>query len=278
MTAMTLSGSRRSALTELVRAYPLLVSLTWRDLQVRYTQSFLGLAWAVMLPLSMMAVFTFVFAPAMGDGVIKTIGMPYALYAYAGLVPWVYFSSSVTNAMNSLVNNRNLVTKVYFPREVLPLSSIAASGVDFLVALIVLAGLAFYFHVQGHFSPPLTGAVFFFPIIVATQIAWTAGLGLGLSALHLFYRDVRPVFTVVLQLWMFVSAVVVPVPSGDTLLGRVCAWNPLVGLITAYRECLLFGRFPDPGAFSYAACTALLILIVGWYGFRRAAHMFAERI
>jgi len=272
--ALGISGS----LTELLRYRSLLVSLTWRDIRVRYKQSVLGVGWAVLLPLSMMLVFTFVFTRAIDASSVLNVRMPYALYAYIGIVPWTFFAVSLSGCVNSLVANRNLVTKVYFPREVFPLSCIASSFADFAIAMTVLVGLVAYFHLSGKWAFTPHWTLVFIPVLVTVQIALTIGIGMLLAMANLFYRDVRQVFSVLIQLWMFVSAVVVPVPQDGSLLARVIAINPLVPLIGAYRDCVIYGRWPQVGPMLYATIVAVVLLIGGWVCFRRASFKFAESI
>lgn len=264
--------------SELVHYRELLLSLTWRDIRVRYKQSLLGIGWAVLLPLSLMLVFTFVFTRAIDARSVLNVNMPYALYAYTGLVPWMFFSMSLGGCVNSLVANRNLVTKVYFPREVFPLSCIGSSFVDFCVAMVVLTGLMAYFHLAGEWSFVPHATLLLLPIVVVVQIALTIGLGMLLAMANLFYRDVRQVFSVAIQLWMFVSAVVVPVPKDGSWLAGLIWFNPLVPIIGAYRECIVYGQWPDAGAFIYATACAVALLAVGWLCFRRASYRFAECI
>lgn len=256
----------------------LLAALTWRDVRVRYKQSMLGIGWAILLPLSMMLVFTFVFTKAIDARSILNIKMPYALFAYTGLVPWTFFSVSLSGCVSSLVANRNLVTKVYFPREVFPLSCIAGSFVDFCIAMTVLTGLMAYFHLSGgwHFIPRIT--LLFVPVIVLVQICMTIGLGMMLAMANLFYRDVRQIFNATIQLVMFVSAVVVPVPTDGSLLAQLISLNPIVPIISAYRDCIVFGHMPDAGSFIYATVVSLSLLVIGWVSFRRASYKFAECI
>jgi lipopolysaccharide transport system permease protein len=256
----------------------LLLSLTWRDLRVRYKQSLLGVAWAILLPMSMMLIFTFVFTRAVQVVGGLKLDMPYALFAYAGLVPWTFFSMSISTSVNSLVANRNLVTKVYFPREVFPLSCILSCFADFVIASSVLAGLIAYFHYGGDWTFKPTAALFFLPIVIAVQLAFTVGLAMVLAMANLFYRDVRQIVSVALQLWLFISCVVVPVPTDGTLLAKLIALNPMVPIISAYRDCLFLGQLPEGGPYAYAATVALLTLIGGWYCFRRASFRFAECI
>lgn len=264
--------------SDLLRYRGLLFSLTWRDLRVRYKQSVLGIAWAVVLPLSMMLIFTFVFTRAIDASASFDVDMPYALFAYTGLVPWTFFSVSLAGCVNSLVANRNLVTKVYFPREVFPLASVASSFVDFCIAGLVLLGLLVYFNLTGDWAFSLHRAILFVPVIVFVQIALTVGLGMLLAMGNLFYRDVRQVFSVAIQLWMFISAVVVPVPSDGSWLSRIIMLNPMIPLITGYRECIIHGRLPAAEGFVYSAVVALVLLVTGWAWFRRASYRFAECI
>lgn len=263
---------------ELLGYRQLLVSLAWRDIRVRYKQSVLGIAWAVLQPLSMMLVFSFVFTRAIDARAALAVDMPYALYAFAGLVPWTFFSASLGGCVQCLVANRNLITKVYFPREVFPLASIASSLVDFCIAMSVLLMLMAYYHLSGTWTVAITPAIFFLPVIVIIQIALTVGLGMMLGMANLFYRDVRHLFSVGIQLGMFVSAVVVPVPRDGSTLASIIAFNPLVPLIEAYRDCLLWGRVPDLAGLSYALAVSVGVLLVGWILFRRASARFAEII
>jgi ABC-type polysaccharide/polyol phosphate export permease len=263
---------------ELVRCRQLLLSLTWRDVRVRYKQSFLGIAWAVLLPVSMMLVFTFVFTRAIDARAVMDLQMPYALYAYVGLVPWTFFSLSLGGCVNSLVANRNLVTKVYFPREVFPLSCVGSSFIDFFIALIVLAALMAYFHLAGEWSFVGRPSLLIVPLLILVQVALTVGLGMLLAMANLFYRDVRQVFGVGIQLMMFVSAVVVPIPDNGSRLSALLSFNPLVPIITGYRDCIIHGRSPAFRGVAYSAVVALVVLVAGWWLFRRASYRFAERI
>ncbi len=256
----------------------LLVNLALRDIRVRYKQSLLGIGWAILLPLSLMLVFTFVFTHALSAKSALGIDMPYALYAYCGLVPWTLLSMSLSGCVNSLVANRNLVTKVYFPREVFPLSCVLSSLVDFLVAMSVLAGLMVYFHCKGTWVITISPAILFLPVVLAVELILIVGLGLTLAMANLFYRDVRQIFAVAIQLWMFVSAVVVPVPRDGSWVSQMIQLNPMIYLIQAYRDCLLLGQFPEWWGFGYAATIALGSFVLSGCLFRRASYRFAECI
>jgi len=267
-----------SALREIWAYRELLWSLAWRDVRIRYKQSLLGVAWAILLPLSMMLVFTFVFTRAIDARSALNVNMPYPLYAYLGLVPWTFFAVCLSNCVNCLVANRNLVTKVYFPREVLPLAGVIAGFVDFLVALGVLVVLTVYFHLTGGWSFTWSLSIVFLPVVILVQVTMTIGIGMMLAMANLFYRDVRQVFSVAIQLWMFISAVVVPVPRDGSVVAQMIATNPMVPIIGAYRDVIAHGRWPESGPFLSAAAFAVLVLIGGWTLFRRASFRFAECI
>lgn len=265
-----------SLAVEFLRICELVICLAWRDLRLRYKQSVLGVAWAVIQPFSLMLVFALVLGPVVRSSIPDN--MPYALFAFAGLVPWTYFSSGLMLSVSSLVANRNLITKVYFPRESFPFSCVATSLVDFVIGLAALAGLMVYFHATGAWATAWHSSMFFLPALIFVQTLLMAGLGLLAAMGHLFYRDVRPMLGVALQLGMFVSAVVVPAPCGQSGLAQLVALNPLVPLISGYRECLLHGRIPDMAGFIYAAVFALFVFCAGWIAFRRASFRFAECI
>jgi lipopolysaccharide transport system permease protein len=161
---------------------------------------------------------------------------------------------------------------------VFPLSCIGSSFVDFLVASTVLMGLMVYFHHASHWSFGWHPSLLFVPIVLGVQVIMMVGLGMLLAMANLFYRDVRQIFGVSIQLAMFVSAVVVPVPSDGSWLARIIAMNPLVPLISAYRDCILHGRLPEMAGFAYTTVVALVLLAVGWTWFRRASFRFAECI
>lgn len=267
-----------AAALELFRYRQLLFSLTWRDLRVRYKQTLLGMAWAVLLPLAMMLIFTFVFTRAVNVVEGMNISMPYPLYAYLGLVPWAFFSTSLIGCVSSLVSNRNLVTKVNFPREVFPLSAIGSAFADFVVAGSVLIALTAYFHLTTEWDFAFHRSLCFLPVVVFVQLIFTAGLGLLLAMGNLFYRDVRQVSGVAIQLWMFVTCVLYPIPRDGSWTASVMWLNPMTPIIDAYRACIAEGRLPLDSHFIYTTVLAGVLLIGGWACFRRWSHRFAECI
>lgn len=286
-TSMWTIANQRSALSpraerwaagvgELLRIRHLVVSLAWRDVRVRYAQSFLGLGWSLALPIVSMLVFVFVFGRAFGESVTVGLGMPYALYVYSGIVPWTFFSAGLVSSLNSLVANRNLVTKVYFPREVFPLSCVLASFADFIAGLAVLVILGVYLGARGTWAFNIGWTWMFLPILVLIQAALTTGLGMILALANLLYRDVRQVIGVLLQLVMFVSAVVVPIPQDGSRLAWILSLNPMVGLFDGYRECLILARPPNASSLLYAAAVSTVVLVIGWGSFRKMSPRFAE--
>lgn len=263
-------------LGELLSYRQLLVSLTWRDVRVRYKQSVLGLTWAVIVPVGMMLVFTMVLGGHVGAA--GTQGAPYPLYALCGLLPWTFFSSSLSGCVQSLVANRNLVTKIYFPREVFPLSCIGSALVDFLPGAAALGGLAAWYAWGGTWSAPPWWSLTALPLLLLIQMCLTAGLGMLLAASNLFFRDVRPMVGVALPLWMFTSGVVIPPPARESWAGWILAWNPMLPLIEGFRLCVVHGRWPTGGELLYSGVTAAVMLLFGWTLFRRCAPRFAECI
>ncbi len=265
-------------LAELTRYRQLLISLTWRDVRVRYKQSVLGFAWALLVPVSMMLVFTLVLGGQIRPSGPEAHAAPYPLYALSGLLPWMFFSSSLSGCVNSLVANRNLVTKVYFPREVFPLSCIGSALVDFLLSGSVLVGLLLWYRWNGQWSASNLAPLVALPLLLLIQIAFTAGLGMLLAMGNLFYRDVRQLTGVLLPLWMFVSAVVIPPPSSASWAGSLLRLNPLTPLIEGFRACIVGGVWPAAPGVVYSGVVAALAVVVGWVAFRRNSSRFAECI
>ena len=259
------------------RCRDLFLNLTWRDIRVRYSQSILGAAWAVLMPLSTALIFTFVFGSALKGGQ-GTTNAPYPLFALSGLVPWIFFGSSLNACVNCLVANRNLITKVYFPREVFPASSVVAALVDFALGIVTLCAAMIWFQWQGTWTMQWSLCIGIVPIIVAIQAAFTLGVGMWLAMANLFYRDVRQVVGVGVQLWMFISGVVVAAPRGSRLAEILYYANPMTALIASFRECILMGVAPNAVELIRAAGISLLTLTVGWWWFRRTSFRFAECI
>jgi homopolymeric O-antigen transport system permease protein len=249
----------------------LLRALTWREVQVRYKQAFLGMAWAVFMPFSLMLVFTLL-RSKMAPGAETDV--PYPVWAYCGLLPWTMTQVALKGCTSSLVTNKNLLAKVYFPRELFPLAKIGAAAVDFCVGLTVLFGLMLYFKVS------FTFGLLLLPVCLLLHVVMLFGLGLILSAANLFYRDVQYVFDVFVLIWMFASPVFLD-PAGQLVVGGVDVLktlNPLHPVLTAYRDALLHGGFQDPMHVAWGAVYALLLVLIGLLVFARWEPRFAERV
>jgi lipopolysaccharide transport system permease protein len=247
----------------------LLYFLTWRDIKVRYKQTALGVLWAIIQPLLTTLVFTIFFGRLAG---IDSGGVPYPIFAYAGLLVWTFFANAATNGGNSLVGNSNLITKVYFPRMIIPGSAVAAALLDFVLAFLVLVGLMLYYDVA-----PSWGALLLLPLLVALTALLAFGVGLWMSALNVTYRDVRYALPFLIQLWMFVSPVIYPAGMFSGRVRRLLALNPLTGIIENFRA-VLFRRQLDWHALGVSALVTLVLLVCSAYAFRRMERSFADTI
>jgi lipopolysaccharide transport system permease protein len=249
----------------------LLFFLVWRDLKVRYKQTLLGVAWIVLQPLLSTVVFTLLFGVLLRA---PSDGAPYALFALAGLVPWQYFSGSLSRVGTSLVNSAHLITKVYFPRLIIPLSGVISTLVDFAIGFGVLAILLIVYWV------PLTWNVLWLPVFLLLGMVTALGFGLWLSALNVRYRDVNYLIPFMLQIWMYLT----PVVYGSTLIPErfrfLLALNPMTGVVEGFRWALLSGSMPEftpPGAlFAVSVVIALLVLASGLVFFRNTEKTFAD--
>lgn len=246
----------------------LLFFLTWRDVKVRYKQTALGAAWAILQPLFMMIIFTIFFGRLAG---VASAGIPYPLFALAGLVPWTFFSNAITASGNSLVGSANLITKVYFPRLIVPAAAMLAGLVDFLLAFVLLVLLMFYYRVT------LTVQILFLPVLVILTSLFSLGVGTWMSALNVKYRDVRFALPFLIQLWLFVSSVIVPSTSLPQKWRWLLMLNPMSGIIEGYRSAL-FGLPFDWPALGTASVLTIVVLLYSIYAFGRVERSFADII
>ena len=259
---------RRSApdLGEVWAYRELLFFLTLRDIQVRYKQAALGASWAILQPLCTMILFTLLFGRLAG---LPSDGIPYPLFAYAGLLPWMFFANAVTSSGNSLVGSTNLITKVYFPRMIIPAAAVGAGLLDFAVAFLLLVVLMAYYGVA------VTINIVLLPVLVVLTALLALGFGMWMSALNVKYRDVRHALPFLIQLWMFASPVIYP-PS---LVGAKWRWvlglNPMTGIIDGFRSAL-FGRPFDRTTLGLSAGITLGLLVWSAYIFRQMEREFAD--
>lgn len=264
---------------ELIQYRELIYSLTLREIRVRYKQSLLGVLWALFVPLSMMLIFTFVFTRALKiEGRLDLGGMPYAVFAYIGLLPWTFFAASLTGAVNSLVANQSLVTKVYCPREAFPISCVASGAFDFCIASSLLAGIIGYFHLFTDWDFTWHATILLAPIVLLIQVLLTLGLALLLAMGNLFYRDVRYFFSVAVYLWMFLTSVIYPLESSRPLCNLLIHLNPMTVVIESYRDCIIRGEAPWNLSFVYASGAAVICFFGAWRLFHRTEPKFAEYI
>jgi len=246
----------------------LLFFLTWRDVKVRYKQTALGAAWAILQPLFMMLIFTIFFGRLAGVG---SSGIPYPLFALGGLVPWTFFANAITASGNSLVGSAHLITKVYFPRLIVPAAAMLAGLVDFLLAFLLLCLLMISYRVS------LTVQVLFLPVLVLLTALFSLAVGTWMSALNVKYRDVRFALPFLIQLWLFVSSVILPSSSVPPKWRWLLMLNPMSGIIEGYRSAL-FGLPFDWPALIIAAVLTLLVLLYAIYAFARVERSFADII
>jgi lipopolysaccharide transport system permease protein len=256
-------------LRELWEFRELLYFLTWRDIKVRYKQTLLGAAWAILQPLLTMVVFSLFFGQLAG---IQPGGdIPYPIFSYAGLVPWTFFVYGLSQSSNSLVGNASLIKKVFFPRLVVPIASVLSGVVDFALAFIVLIGMMLAFGI----AP--TANILWLPLFLLLAFITALGVGLWLSALNVEYRDIRYMVPFLTQFWMFISPVVYPSSLiADDLLRILYGLNPMVGVLDGFRWAIL-GEGAAPGPMvAVSAAVAALLLVSGTFYFRRMERNFAD--
>ena len=246
----------------------LLFFLTWRDVKVRYKQTALGAAWAILQPLFMMVIFTIFFGRLAGVG---SAGIPYPLFALAGLVPWTFFSNAITQSGNSLVGSANLISKVYFPRLLVPGAAMLAGLVDFALAFAMFCVLMAYYQV----AP--TVQILFVPVLILLTAMFALGVGTWMSALNVKYRDVRFALPFIIQLWLFVSSVIMPSSALPLKWRRLLLLNPMSAIIEGYRSAL-FGLPFDWPALGIASLLTIATLVYAIYSFARVERSFADII
>jgi lipopolysaccharide transport system permease protein len=254
-------------LRELWEYHELLYFLTWRDVKVRYKQTLLGAAWAVIQPVFTMVIFSLFFGYL---AKIPSDGVPYPIFSYAALVPWMFFANGLSQSSNSLVGSAALIRKVYFPRLVIPLSSVFSGVLDFVLSFLVLLGLmAFYgLHPRVH--------ILWLPLLLMLSFITALGVGLWLSAMNVKYRDVRYAIPFLAQAWMFATPIAYPSSLLSEPWRTLYGLNPMAGVVEGFRWALL-GTKTNPGSIiAVSSLAALVILIGGAFYFRRMERSFAD--
>jgi lipopolysaccharide transport system permease protein len=246
----------------------LLFFLTWRDVKVRYKQTVLGAAWAILQPLLTMVVFSLFFGRLAG---VPSDGVPYPIFSYAALVPWTFFANTLSQASNSLVMSGNMIKKVYFPRLVVPIAATMSGVVDFCLAFVVLLGMMFFFGIV----PTLN--VIWLPLFLLLALVTSLGVGLWLSAMNVQFRDVRYTLPFLTQFWLFATPIAYPSSLIDNpILRAIYGINPMVGVVEGFRWALLGVDTMPTFTVGVSAVAAVLLLVSGAFYFRRMEKTFAD--
>jgi lipopolysaccharide transport system permease protein len=248
----------------------LLYFMAWREIKVRYKQTLLGIMWILLRPIVSMVVFTFVFDTMLGAG---PEGVPYQVYAFAGLLPWTYFSTALTRASASMVTSSHLITKVYFPRLIVPTSEIVSGLVDFAVSLIVLAGLMVYFQIRP------TPMILILPAFLLLAMVTALGFGLWLGALNVRYRDVTYIVPFLVQMWFFLTPVAYAADKIPESYRFLLSLNPMVAVVEGFRWGLLSNYLTEPPSTTLVVVAVIIstvVLITGAYFFRITERTFAD--
>jgi lipopolysaccharide transport system permease protein len=247
----------------------LLYFLIWRDVKIRYKQTMLGAAWVIIQPLMTMVIFTVIFGQLAR---IPSDGLPYSIFTYTALLPWQYFSQAISRSSDSLVASAHLITKIYFPRLIIPISAVLAPLVDFVIAFVVLLGMMAWFGI-----PPYWNALFL-PLFLLLALITALAVSLFLSALNVKYRDVRYTVPFLIQLWMYASPVVYPVSIIPAQWRLLYSLNPLVGVIEGFRWALLGKGNPDFSIMLVSGTVVVALLLGGIIYFKKMERTFADVI
>jgi lipopolysaccharide transport system permease protein len=254
---------------ELIKFRGLLWVWSLREIRIRYKQSILGGIWAILQPLSYMIIFTVIFGFLVK---VPTEGIPYPVFFYSALLPWTFFTSSISFAVPSLVNNFNLVTKIYFPREILPLGAIAAAFIDFMIASLMYLALLIIYQV------PIKITILWLPVILLLQILLTLGVSLLGAALIVSYRDIRFIVPLGLQLWMYLTPVVYPLSTIPEQYRFFYMLNPMAWIIDSYRRIILLGQMPQWEYLALEVVIIVVLFVFGYFYFKRKEDAFADII
>lgn len=255
-------------LREVLAYHELLYFLVWRDVKVRYKQTFIGVAWAVIQPFTTMIIFTVIFGHL--AGIHGEYGVPYPLFVFTGLLSWTYFASSLTLSSTSLVGSSNLLTKVYFPRLIIPLASVVSPLIDFFIAFVILIAMFFWYGRVPHWHAVLL------PVFLIMGLLTAFGIGLWLSALNVRYRDIPYALPFLVQIWLYVTPVIYPVSIVPQRLHWLISLNPMTGVVDGFRWAVLGRGVPHYTVFATSAAMGGALLLSGLWYFRRTERYFAD--
>jgi lipopolysaccharide transport system permease protein len=257
------------SLTDLYHARDLLYTLTIHRIRVRYKQSALGLGWALLQPISLMLVYTVIFSVV---GHMKSDGLPYTLFVFGGLLPWIMFQTAVSTSSTGLVSHSQLITKVYFPREILPITYVLAALFDFLIAGVVLAVMMGMYQVA-----PTREIVYVIPVLMI-ELLFSTGLALFLSAVQVRFRDIGIAMPLIMQLMMFGTPVVYPLAQVPERFRWLYLWNPMAGIVESFRRVVVLGLGPDLHLLLLAAVLSVATLLFGYIFFKYREATMADII
>lgn len=266
---LEIKDMKNKPFADLLAHRELLMAWTMRTIKARYQQSILGGLWAIIQPAAAAVIFSIIFTQFVR---VNTGTIPYIVFSYTALVPWTLFNGSITDMVDSLVVNMNLVSKIYFPREILPVAALMARLLDFAIAGAILIFLIVFFQI-----PIFPLGWLFIPIILAIQLALTLGLGFIGAAFNVFYRDVKHLFILGLQIWLYASPIIYPIETVPERFRSLYFLNPMAGIIESYRAVLLYQQIPGPYIL-ISATVALIILFAGYWGFKKVEFQFADVI
>jgi lipopolysaccharide transport system permease protein len=248
----------------------LIFFMTWRDLKVRYKQTILGVAWAVLKPFMTMVVFSIFFGKLAG---VPSDGVPYPIFSYTALLPWELFANALSIASRSLVQNSHMITKIYFPRIILPLSSILSGLVDFAIAFVILIGMMIFYKIVP------TTAIWTLPLFLLLALVTALGIGLWLAALNVLYRDINYITPFLTQFWLFITPIAYPASLLPDKWHLIYALNPMTGVVEGFRWALLGTSQSSPGPMLVvSAVISVLLLLTGLVFFHRTERLFADMV
>jgi lipopolysaccharide transport system permease protein len=255
----------------------LIYFLTWRDVKVRYKQTALGVTWAIIQPFFTMVVFTIFFGKL---AKVPTNGVPPPIFFFTGLLPWGLFTKAITDAGHSLVMNRSMITKVYFPRLAIPIGSVLGGLVDFVIAFGVLVGMILYYNYapSSTYHVAMTRLVWTLPLFLLLDIITSLGVGLWLSALNVNYRDINYILPFLTQFWLFITPIAYPASLIPANWQLIYSLNPMTGVVEGFRWAFLGAGTPPSPMLAVSATIAILVLISGLFYFRRMEQTFADMV
>ena len=247
----------------------LLIAFTLREIKIRYKQTILGASWAILQPAALTIIFSIVFGVFLK---VNSGSVPYPVFSYSALLPWTFFATAVSFGALSVVNNGNLVTKVYFPREILPLAAVGAAFIDFLSASLIFLLMFFVYKIS-------ISAVFLYVLLIFPSIfLLTVGISFILSALNVMFRDIRFVVPLILQIWLYLSPVIYSMDQVPEKFRKFYILNPMAPLIQSFRDVTVFGKSPNVGELTLAIIVSVLIFILGYLIFKAKERKFADII